>query len=327
MIPWSFIISLVAVTLILWVAHRIILPPGKLLTRDRKLPRLLLMTALALAGLLIVIVFLPVSDELEAQILSIVGIAIPALIAVASTSVIENAISGLVLRLNQAFAVGDYIRVEEHSGRVTERGLFDTEIQTGERELLSLPNSYLLSTPVAVVPGERAVISANVCVGGSEDPATVEALLKQSALDAGLADPFVLIIALNADDVQYRASGFLTEDSRLIAKRSTLNRAILTNLAQAGIAVCEPAPVSIQQQPARDKPTKPAPVPAAASIEDHDIDDLVFEKATKAERIEQITLRIEELKAGLGDLEEAEAERLTARISRLEGLLEKTDAE
>jgi hypothetical protein len=155
----------------------------------------------------------------------------------------------------------------------------------------------------------------------------VEALLKQSALDAGLADPFVLIIALNAEDVQYRASGFLTDDSRLIAKRSSLNRAILTNLSQAGIDVCEPAPIVIRQHTDGDKPRRPALAPAAASNEDHDIDDLVFEKATKAERIEQITLRIEGLKAGLADLEEAEAERLTARISRLQGLLEKTDAE
>jgi len=74
-------------------------------------------------------------------------------------------------------------------------------------------------------------------------------------------------------------------------------------------------------------PRKPAPKPAPASIEDHDVDDLIFEKATKAGRVEQITLRIEELEAKLEGLEDAEAERLKARISRLQGLLEKTELE
>lgn len=214
---------------------------------------------------------------------------------------------------------------QEHSGRITERGLFDTEIQTGERELISLPNSYLLGTPVAVVPGEQAVISSNVYVSGSEPPETVEPLLKQAALDAGLADPFVLIIALNADNVQYRVSGFLTDDSCLISKRSSLNQATLVNLTKAGIAVGEPTPVVLQNQAASSITRKSTPLPAVATANDHDIDDLVFEKATKTEYVEQITFRIEELEAKLAGLEEDEAERLKARISRLQGLLEENE--
>ena len=36
-------------------------------------------------------------------------------------------------------------------GRVTERGLFHTEIQTEDRDLVTLPNLYLVTNPVKVV--------------------------------------------------------------------------------------------------------------------------------------------------------------------------------
>ena len=48
--------------------------------------------------------------------------------------------AGLNLRLNKSFVTGDHIRVGDHAGRVAERDLFDTDIRTANRELVSLPN-------------------------------------------------------------------------------------------------------------------------------------------------------------------------------------------
>ena len=43
---------------------------------------------------------------------------------------IGNVMAGLMLRAVRNFRTGDFVRVEKHFGRVTERGLLHTEIQT-----------------------------------------------------------------------------------------------------------------------------------------------------------------------------------------------------
>ena len=60
------------------------------------------------------------------------------------------------------FRPGDFVRVGERLGRVTERGLFHTEIQTEDRDLTTLPNLYLVTNPVTVVRASGTIVSTTV---------------------------------------------------------------------------------------------------------------------------------------------------------------------
>ena len=129
--------------------------PG--ISPERRLPRQITMYVLALLSLLTLIVALPqddkglITDELKVSLISLVGLAIAALLTLSSTTLAANAMAGFMHRSVKSWRVGDFIRVGEYFGRVSERGLFHTEIQTEDRDLVTLPNMFLATNPVRVV--------------------------------------------------------------------------------------------------------------------------------------------------------------------------------
>ena len=52
----------------------------------------------------------------------------------------------------------------DHFGRVSERGLFHTEIQTQDRDLTMLPNLYLVTHPVTAIRSSGTIVSSIVTV-------------------------------------------------------------------------------------------------------------------------------------------------------------------
>lgn len=92
----------------------------------------------------------------------------------------------------------------EHFGRVSKRGLFHTEIQTEDRDLITLPNLYLVSHPVTTVRNSGTIISSTVSLGYDVPRGRIEASLLRAAQNAGLQDPFVRIFELGDFSVSYR---------------------------------------------------------------------------------------------------------------------------
>lgn len=65
----------------------------------------------------------------------VVMLLLSAAIALSPTTVLGNAMAGIMPRAVRSLRMGDFVRTGEHFGRVAERGLFHTEIQTEDREL------------------------------------------------------------------------------------------------------------------------------------------------------------------------------------------------
>ena len=116
--------------------------------------------------------------------------------------------------------MGDFIRIGDYFGRVSGRGLFDTEIQTETRELISLPNSYCISHPVATILGSGTIIATTLSLGYDLDHKRIEELLIKAAQSCGLQEPFVHILKLGDFSVTYRVSGLLQEAKHLITAQS-----------------------------------------------------------------------------------------------------------
>ena len=93
----------------------------------------------------------------------------------------------------KSFRPGDFIHIGDRFGRVTERGLFHTEIQTEDRDLVTFPNLHLVTNPVSVVHSTGTIISATLSLGYDIAHAELEPLMKRAAEQAGLQEPFVLI--------------------------------------------------------------------------------------------------------------------------------------
>lgn len=260
------------------------------------------LTALALLG---IVLALPIHDSTRGQLLSLLGLLLTAIIALSSQTFVANAMAGLMLRAVGGFRPGDFVRVSDQFGRVTERGLFRTEIQTEEGDLAELPNLFLVSHPVTVVRSTGTIVSATVSLGYDVPHAKVEALLVEAAQAAELEDPFMHVLELGDFSVQYRVAGFLREVKQLLTARSNLRRCMMDALHGAGVEIVSPTFMNQRRiEPGqRFVPARPA-VEAPARPEQPPVEERIFDKAEEAGRIEALRGEHERLLAEAAALDD-----------------------
>ena len=191
-------------------------------------------------GVVAILISLPISDAIKGQIFSLLGIIISAAIALSSTTFVGNAMAGLMLTGVRVFKIGDFIRVGDHFGRVSERGLLHVELQTEDRDLTTLPNLYLVTNPTKVIHAEGTVISVDVSLGYDINRKEIERYLIAAAETSNLESPFVQVISLGDFSVLYRVSGLLLEVKKIITARSELHKNILDSLQDGGIEIVSP---------------------------------------------------------------------------------------
>ena len=184
--------------------------------------RQLITIGIWLFALILAVLIMPVGDEMRGQLLGFLGILLSATIALSSTTIVGNAMAGLMVRSLRSFRVGDHIRVGEHYGRISNMDLLHVEIQTEDRDLTTLPNLYMVANPVTVLRESGTLLHVEVSLGYDVPRQNVEAALIDAAERTGLDTPFVQIRHLGDFSVSYRISGLLTDISKLIATRRTL---------------------------------------------------------------------------------------------------------
>ncbi len=316
-----FLLTLGVVVLSLWGLSRWLVA-HQMKNRDAHLPRQMLQLGAYGLGTLLVLLALPVSETTRGQMLSFLGLILTALIALSSTTLVANAMAGLLLRIINSFRPGDFIRVGDHFGRVSERGLFHTEIQTEDRDLMTLPNMHLITNPVTVVHQSGTIISAGLTLGYDVHHRQIEAVLREAALAAGLSDPFVQVRELGDFSVSYRLGGRLEEVGSLLTARSQLRREILDALHGAGIEIASP---NIMLQRKLEHALLPeAWHPPRAAEEAPKLEDVVFDKAEQAGRTEQQRKDLTALHTQL-DAARAEEAKDDALIARLESEIAQLD--
>jgi small-conductance mechanosensitive channel len=296
------LITVVSVAIVLAGAHWLLLGRHPDLGSERKFPRQLGMLALTILGVVALALALPVTDSTRNQVIGLVGLVISGMFAFSSTTIMANLMAGVMLRMTRPFRTGDFIRVETYFGRVAERGLLDTEIQDESRELIAIPNTYLIAHAVAVVRTSGTIVSTTLSLGYDVHHAKVEPLLLRAAQQAGLEEPFVHVLELGNYAITYRVSGLLLEVKNLLTARSSLCRAVLDMLHGAGIEIASPSimnqrrlPENARLIPASIQPSVPAP-PVSA-------EEIAFDKAEEAEQLEKEMKRqrreIEQLESAL----------------------------
>lgn len=300
------IAATVAITVLLLLVTRRLIPDEP---ATRLMRQLVSIVILLFANIALVLV-MPLASDTTGQLLSLFGLVLTAIIALSSTTFVSNAMAGLMLRAVGGFHAGDFIRVGDNFGRVTEKGLLHTEIQSEDRDLLILPNLFIMNQPMRVVRSSGTLISADVSLGYDVHRHRVRDLLKQAAENANLAEPFVQITNLGDFSVTYRIYGFLEEVGNLVTKRSELRGKMLDSLHEDGIEIVSPNFMNQRRLDATASVRPPEGRPSIAEDEDSHAEQLMFDKAEIAARIERLRSKREELKAEIAGLEPAdEAER------------------
>lgn len=282
-VPLLIVIGLVLSTLI--TLHYLCLAKQSHLTSEQKLPRQVGMLVLTIIGAVVIAMTLPVSESTRNQVIALIGVLISGVIAFSSTTMVGNLMAGIVLRVNRPFRVGDFIKVEGYSGRVTEMGLLDVEIQTESRELIAFANTLMVNSPVSVTRASGAIVSVDISLGYDIHHSVIEKHLLAAAENAKLTEPFVQVMGLGDFSVSYRISGLLTEVKSLLSARSRLHKAVLDALHDSNIEIVSPS--FMNQRPQTDGLKMIAKSPRQINKEEASPEDVIFDKAEEAEQKEK----------------------------------------
>jgi len=237
-----------------------------------------------------------------------------------------------MLRTIEAIKIGDFIKVGDIFGRITEMDLLHTEIQTEDRNLKTLPNMHLVNNPVDVLRKSGTVIGIEIGLGYDTHRLIIENHLIEAAKKVGLKDPFVQIKNLGDFAVTYRIAGVLDDLSSYISTHSGLKRCVLDQLHDNGVEIMSPAFINT-------KALKPAaqmiPVrPLAHQAQEADSakpDNIVFDKAERAQiqddfrtRLADVKEQLKQLEAELSDknLDDEQRTKLTNKKAKLESRCE-----
>lgn len=114
-----------------------------------------------------------------------VSLLIGLMVTLGGSSLFGQAASGLVLMYSRTLRVGEYVRINEHEGTVTEMGAFITRVRTGLGEELTFPNSLVLGSVSKnysrAVHGHGYVVDTTVTIGYDTPWRQVEAMLIEAA--------------------------------------------------------------------------------------------------------------------------------------------------
>ena len=300
---------------------------------DKALIKSILLFSISLIGIISIILALPMSAEQKGQITSLIGIVLSAVLGLSATTFIGNALAGIALKMRKSFKPGDFILVDGIFGRVTEQGLFHTEIQTIDRDLTTLPNMNLATNSVKVTRQSGTIISVECSLGYDVNRLKIEEALLQAAKDCGLKEPFVHIMSLGDFSIVYKIHGLLENVKSIISAKSRLTGHVIDSLHKAGIEIVSPNFMNQKQVgetifiPQKYRTTN------KEVLEENTPENLIFDKAEEAEVIEKkkellaevekkIEKRNEELKSANS---QEQKQKLEKKIEKTKELKEKIE--
>ena len=171
------------------------------------------------------------------------------LLTLASSSAIANIIAGIILTYTGAFKLGDIVAIQNSTGEVVGKYLLTTRVRTFKNEVVSFPNSLVLSNSVTnysrLARESGLVLYTTVTIGYDVPWQQVHELLIGAALDTPdilkKPAPFVLQKALNDYNVSYELNALTRKPELLAALYSALHRHIQDRFAAAGVEIMSPA--------------------------------------------------------------------------------------
>ena len=185
------------------------------------------------------------------------------LLTLASSSAIANIIAGIILTYTGAFKLGEIIAIQTTTGEVVGKYLLTTRVRTFKNEVVSFPNSLVLSNSVtnySRLARERGLtLYTTVTIGYDVPWQQVHELLIGAALDTAdilkEPSPFVLQKGLNDFNVSYELNALTRKPELLPALYSALHRHIQERFAAAGVEIMSPNFLAVRDGNALALPT------------------------------------------------------------------------
>lgn len=200
-----------------------------------------------LYAFMIVLIFphLPGSDS---TVFKGISVFIGVLLSFGSSSAIANIIAGLVITYMRPFKVGDRIKIGDILGDVEEKTLLVTRIKTLKNEVVTTPNSSLLTGNVInyskETENEGVILHTNVTIGYDVPWKIMHEALLEAANRTEFAEklphPFVLQTSLDDFYVSYQINIFVKQVKYQAVIYSNLHKNIQDVCNERDIEIMSP---------------------------------------------------------------------------------------
>jgi len=206
-------------------------------------PTFQIIRVLFLAFMLIVIFpYLPGSDS---PIFKGVSVFIGVLFTFGSAGALGNIVSGLVLTYMRAYRIGDRVKIGEATGDVVEKSILVTKIMTIKNEIVSIPNSTVMSSHTTNFSAEAAekglILHTGVTIGYDTPWRQIHELLIKAALTTDLIekDPAPFVFQEHLDDfyVHYQINAYTRNANKQHITYSLLHQNIQDVFNAAGVEI------------------------------------------------------------------------------------------
>ncbi|HBR1501028.1 TPA: mechanosensitive ion channel [Klebsiella pneumoniae] len=170
------------------------------------------------------------------------------MLTLGSTGVMTHAMSGLVLIYSRALRKGDWIRLADNEGQVSEIGVLATKILTRENYIVTVPNAVVVSGKIINLSAESADggvnLTTSVTIGYDTPWRQVHAMLELAArrtpgIDQQIA-PVVRKLGLLDWYTSYELQVRLLPTTKLPDGRNALHSSIIDVFNEFGVQIMSP---------------------------------------------------------------------------------------
>ncbi|MEJ2246909.1 MAG: mechanosensitive ion channel family protein [Acidobacteriota bacterium] len=166
-----------------------------------------------------------------------------------STSVVSNLLSGLFVIYRRGINVGDWIQINGQMGFVESITLLETQLRSSKNELISIPNTQLLSSELTNYTRQGKtdgiLLHSSLGIGYDEPQQKIERMLLEAAgRTHGLKTnpaPFVLRQALEDYSIVYEINAYAESVHSLPKLKSALHSNILNVFNENRVQIMTPS--------------------------------------------------------------------------------------
>jgi small-conductance mechanosensitive channel len=174
-----------------------------------------------------------------------------AVIAFAMQDTLGNVLGGLAIQLDNSVQVGDWVKVDDLTGRVRDIRWRTTLIETRNWETVLIPNSALMKGRVSIVGRREGTSPAwrrtlNFMVDPGVPPARVIALVEDEMREAAIPNvghtpaPSCVLYSFEQGNLRYQLRYFLTNFLEDDSTDSMVRVHLFASLQRHGIRIAEP---------------------------------------------------------------------------------------
>ena len=195
-----------------------------------------------------IVMIWPLLPSSDSQVFQGVSVFIGVIVSLGSSSIIGNVMAGMVMTYMRPFRVGDFIKYGDIDGFVIEKTILVTRIRTRKNDVVTIPNSNLMSSQTTnytfSAQNYGVIVHTKVTIGYDMPWQQIRDLLLDAAHKTPhilkKPAPFVLVTALDDYYVEYEINAYTHQSDLLGIIYSELHQNILDSFHKNGVEIMSP---------------------------------------------------------------------------------------